>query len=55
MLLLTTFGQHNLTCTYPAACEAELNSSTERKDGMGLHTQAVRSSREKLLCTNKVC
>lgn len=43
VLLLTTFGQHNLTGTNPAAWEAEL------------HTQAERASREKLLCTNKEC
>lgn len=55
VLLLTTFGQHNPTAPYPAACEAELSSSTERQAGLVLHTQAVRSSREKLLCTNKVC
>lgn len=55
LLFLTTSGQYNLTGTYPAAWEAELKGSTEKQAGTVLHTQAVRSSREKLLCTNKVC
>jgi len=56
VLFLVTSGQHNLNGTcHSAPEEAELKDNSQRQAGMMPCTQAVRSSREKLLCTNEAC